>query len=41
MLGLFVNSFSGALIKNIEEKYETLDELEQVRITYLKISFEK
>ena len=38
-LELFANSCSGALIKSIEKKYETLDELEQGGITYQKIEF--
>ena len=29
------------MIKRIEEKYDTLDELKQGGITYLKIAFEK
>ena len=36
-----MNSCDGALIKRIEEKYNTFDELEQGRITYLNISFDE
>ena len=36
-----MNSCNSALIMRIEEKYKTLDELEQFRITYLDISFDK
>ena len=38
---MLVNACVGAFIKSIEEKYETLDEIEQGRITYLKIAFDK
>ena len=37
---LFVNSGNVDFIKRIEEKYETLDELEQGMIMYPNISFE-
>ena len=39
-LEFFVNSCHGALIKSIEEKYETLDKPEQGGIMYLKIAFD-
>ena len=39
-LELFVNYWDGYLIKRIEEKYETLDELEQGGITYLNFAFD-
>ena len=38
---MFVISCSGALIKSIEGKYEALDKLEQGKIIYLKIEFDK
>ena len=40
-LYLFVNSCDGDLINRTEEKYDTLNELEQGDITYLTISFDK
>ena len=40
-VGFFVNSFYGTLIKRIEVKYETLDELEQGGITYPNIEFDE